>query len=158
MTLRSWRLITLALAALSLTMESAHVLEFPQKMHYSEQMYTAVNTTLYRYFAIVGGVYQIASIALALILVYLVRRHKPAFQWTLAGALCLAAAFVIWLATVAPVNSQIGAAWRSVPDSVPQLWMELRNRWEFGHAAGFVAQLIGFSALVYSVLVETPAR
>jgi hypothetical protein len=50
--------MTLVLAALSLTMESAHVLELPQKMQYDAQMYSAVNTTMYRYFAIVGGAYQ----------------------------------------------------------------------------------------------------
>ena len=44
-------------AALSLTMTSAHVLELPQKMQYDAHMYAAVNTTLYRYFAIVGGFY-----------------------------------------------------------------------------------------------------
>jgi hypothetical protein len=34
--------------------------------------------------------------------------------------------------------------------------MRLRNRWEYGHAAGFVLQLIGFCSLLLSVLVETP--
>lgn len=62
-----WRFIALMLAALSLTMESAHVLELPQKMQYDAQMYTAVNGTLYRYFAIVGGTYQLDSIIAAAI-------------------------------------------------------------------------------------------
>ena len=39
MSLRVWRLLTLLLAALSLTMESAHVLELPQKLRYDPQMY-----------------------------------------------------------------------------------------------------------------------
>ena len=60
MPLSAWRLITLLLAALALTMESAHLLELPQKMQYDAQMYAAVNTTLYRYFAIVGGAYQVS--------------------------------------------------------------------------------------------------
>ena len=50
-----WQFITLVLAALGLTMTSAHVLEMPQKLAYSPELYAAVNTTLYRYFAIVGG-------------------------------------------------------------------------------------------------------
>jgi hypothetical protein len=45
MGIRAWRFITLLLAALALTMESAHVLELPQKMQYDTQMYSAVNTT-----------------------------------------------------------------------------------------------------------------
>jgi hypothetical protein len=41
---------------------------------------------------------------------------------------------------------------------VPTVWMQLRNRWEYGHAAGFGVQLVGLGALVLSVLVETPTR
>ena len=47
-----WRFITIVLSALALTMTSAHVLELPQKMTYTAEMYAAVNTTLYRYFAL----------------------------------------------------------------------------------------------------------
>jgi hypothetical protein len=47
MFLKIWRCITIVLAALALTMESAHVLELPQKIQYDAQMYAAVNTTLY---------------------------------------------------------------------------------------------------------------
>lgn len=151
-----WRFITLVLAALSLTMESAHVLELPQKMQYDAQMYTAVNGTLYRYFAIVGGAYQVGAIVAAVVLVFMVRGRKRPLAWTRAGALCLAAAFGIWLVVVSPVNEQIRAALQAAPESVPTLWMQLRDRWEYGHAAGFVVQLAGFCALVVSVLVETP--
>jgi hypothetical protein len=150
------RFIVLLLAALSLTMESAHVLELPQKMQYDAQLYAAVNTTLYKYFAVIGGIYQIGSIAAAGLLAWVVRKRGLSFGWTLFGALSLLLAFVVWLAVVAPVNGQISDAVRMAPDSVPALWMALRSRWEYGHAAGFVLQLIGLSALIVSVLVETP--
>ena len=39
---------------------------------------------------------------------------------------------------------------------VPALWMQLRFRWEGGHAAGFVIQVAGFACLLGSVLIETP--
>jgi hypothetical protein len=156
MSLRVWRFIALVLTALSLTMESAHVLELPQKMQYDAQMYAAVNTTLYRYFAIVGGVYQIGSILVAAVLTFLVRRRRPSFAWTFAAALFLLLAFLVWLAVVAPVNSEVAEAMRAAPSSIPELWMRLRNRWEFGHVAGFMLQVIGVCALVISVLVETP--
>jgi hypothetical protein len=156
MTLALWRFVTLVLAALALTMESAHVLELPQKMQYDPAMYAAVNGTLYRYFAIVGGVYTVGSVVAAAVLTYLVRHRRPAFFWTALGALCLLAAFGVWLAVVAPVNSEVASALRSAPDSVPGLWVERRARWEYGHAAGFAIQLVGLSALLVSVLVETP--
>jgi hypothetical protein len=76
--------------------------------------------------------------------------------FALAGALLLLRAFIAWLAVVAPVNREVAAALRSAPDSVPALWMRLRDRWEYGHAVGFVLQLLGFAALQLSVLLETP--
>lgn len=127
-------------------------------MQYSPELYTAVNTTLYRYFAIVGGTYQVTSIVAAGVLAFLVRRHVPAYQWTLFAVVCLGLAFVSWILLVAPVNSQIAAALERAPQSVPGLWMRLRNRWEYGHATGFVIQLVGFGALVQSLLVEIPGR
>jgi hypothetical protein len=156
--LKIWRLLTILLAALSLTMESAHLLEMPQKMQYGPELYSSVNTTMYKYFAYVGGVWQTGSIAAALILVYLVRKRRESFRWALAGAVLLVFSFVTWLAVVAPVNGQIAEAMRSAPGSVPELWMELRDRWEYGHAAGFVLQLPGLAAVVWSVVTETPER
>jgi len=150
--LRLWWFATLLLASLSLTMESAHLLELPQKMQYDAQLYSTVNTTLYRYFAVVGGVYQIGAIVAALVLVFFVGSRSDAFGWTLAGALCLVAAFGVWLAVVEPVNVQIFERLRVSPASVPNLWMQLRLRWEGGHVAGFVLQLAGLASLLWSVV------
>jgi hypothetical protein len=61
-------------------------------------------------------------------------------------------AFASWLALVAPV----AAAQSSEPGSVPAMWTQLRARWEYGHATGFVIQLGGFCALLASILAETP--
>jgi Domain of unknown function (DUF1772) len=158
MGLNGLRFVALVLAALALTMTSAHLLELPQKMQYGPALYSAVNTTLYRYFATVGGAYQVTSIVAAGVLAFLVRRHVPAYQWTLFAAVCLGLALVSWTLLVAPVNNQIAAALERAPQSVPALWMRLRDRWEYGHAAGFVIQLVGFGALVKSLLVEIPGR
>ena len=157
MSLRTWRFIVLVLAALALTMESAHLLELPQKLRYDPETYAAVNGTLYRWFAVVGGAYQLGSIAAALMLAYVVRAHRPSFGWTVAGALCLLLAFAIWLAVVAPVNQRAAATLRDAPQALPALWTQLRHRWEYGHVAGFAAQLVGYCLLVRSVLVETPS-
>jgi hypothetical protein len=156
MFLKTWRLITLLLASLSLTMESAHVLELPQKLAYDPQMYAAVNGSLYKYFALIGGVYQIGAIVAAFLLALALRGRQPAFAWTLVGALLLLGAFVVWLAVVAPVNSQAAAALRQHPDTVPAMWTQLRNRWEYGHAAGFAIQVLGLIALLISIVIETP--
>ena len=154
MAIKVTRFAVLVLAALALTMESAHVLELPQKLTYDATTYSLVNTTLYRWFAVVGGAYQIGSIAGALLLTWLLRSTR-AMGLTAAGAALLVAAFLVWLAVVAPVNGRIADALAQAADTVPALWMQLRARWEFGHAAGFVLQLAGFGFLVGSVLVDT---
>jgi hypothetical protein len=46
---------------------------------------------------------------------------------TLIGFFCLLLAFGVWLAVVAPVNSDVAHALRSAPESVPMLWLRLRN-------------------------------
>ena len=66
-------------------------------------------------------------------------------------------AFVIWLVVVQPVNVQVAHALAGDPHSGPAIWTTLRGRWEYGHAAGFVVQLFGLSALIISLLV-TDAR
>jgi hypothetical protein len=156
--LRTWRFLTLILAALALTLTSAHVLELPQKMQYDAELYSAVNTTMYRHFATVGTAYSMGQIVAAGVLAFLVRKRRSAFWWTLIGAVLLVAWFVSWLTLVAPVNNEVAAALQSAPETVPTVWMQHRVRWEYGHATGFVLQLLGFCALVVSVLVDTPKR
>jgi hypothetical protein len=124
----------------ALTMTSAHVLELLAKMRYDAELYAAVNGTMYRNFAVVGGIYTVASIVAVAVLAVLVDGRGVAVGWTAAGAPCLLLAFVSWLTLVAPVNGVAAAAHRAAPTSMSGLWMELRPRWEYGHAAGFVIQ------------------
>jgi hypothetical protein len=152
--IRVARFVALLLAALSLTMTSAHVLELPQKMRYPAELYAAVNGTLYRQFAIVGGSYTIGAMVAAAVLAVLARRHRAGFGWAAAGAACLVIAFVMWLGIVNPVNLRMAEALRTAPETVPQQWMLYRGRWEYGHAAGFVVQLAGFCALLVSALAD----
>src|SRR5918997_5459164 len=103
--LRTWRFVTILLAALGLTLGAAHVLELPPKMNYDAEMYTAVTSTLYRLFGSVGAVIQSAAILAALVLAFVVR-GRPAFRLTLLGALGLVLSLVLWGALVAPVNAE----------------------------------------------------
>jgi hypothetical protein len=155
MALKVARFFAVVLTALALTMTSAHVLELPQKLQYDPELYAAVNSSLYRYFAIVGGAYTVGSIVAAAVLTWLVRGRHPAFEWTVIGGTFLVAAFISWLAIVQKVNAEIGLAMSDAPGIVPFLWNELKYRWEYGHVIGFVLQLFGFLALVISTVVET---
>jgi hypothetical protein len=152
---RRLRFVALMLAALTLTMEPAHVLELPQKMSYDAALYSAVNTTLYRYFALIGGLLTVLTLVATSALT-IVLRGQPEFRWTLAGTLAYYSAFIVWLTVVAPVNSQIAAGIAHAPASVAQLWLNLRTRWEYGHVTGFVLQLAGMASLLWSILRPHP--
>jgi hypothetical protein len=157
MPFRRLRFAVLLLAALTLTMEAAHVLELPQKMSYDPVFYAAVNSTLYRYFAIVGGMLTVLTLIAGAALVIAVRK-QPGFRWTLAGVAAYYLAFGIWLVVVEPVNRTVAAAAARNPASLPQLWIVLRARWEYGHAAGFIVELIGLALLLWSVLLRNGAE
>jgi hypothetical protein len=156
MSRRFWWFVTLLLSALGMTMGAAHALELPQKMGYRPELYAAVNTTLYRYFAVAGGVFMIGSLLAAGALTYVVR-GRPVFRSTLAAAGCLVLSFALWVVLVSPVNAEVAQALQSAPESVPALWRALRDRWEYGHVASFAAWLLGFVLLTYSAVREMPA-
>ena len=153
--LRTCRFISLLLAALGLTFGAAHVLELPPKMQYDAEMYAAVTSTLYRLFGSVGAVVQIGALLAAIVLTFLVR-GRPAFRLTLLGTVGLVLSIVLWGVLVAPVNVEWLRVIESTPMSVPEAYLQLRPRWEYGHVAAFAAWLTGFGLLMFSVLIETP--
>jgi hypothetical protein len=155
MFLQAWRFLTLLLAALGLTMGAAHVLELPPKMGYDAQLYTAVTSTLYRLFGLVGSIFQVGSILTAVVLAWLVRGRRS-FRLTVAGALALVVSLGLWAAIVQPVNAEWGHILRADPGAAPAAYLRLRDRWEYGHVAAVAAWLIGFGCLVLSVLTEIP--
>lgn len=142
--MRAHRFIALLLSALALTMTSAHVLEMPQKLSYDLALYTAVNSTLYRYFAIVGGPYVILAIASVCTLAWRTRAARTA-RWTLAAAIGITLSFISWLVLVQPVNAAVAGG---------ASWADLRLRWEVGHLVGFILSLLGFVALAAGTVLE----
>lgn len=154
--IRASRFVAIMLAALALSLTSAHVLEMPQKLQYDADLYAQVNTTMYRYFAIVGGIYSMGAIAATAVLTLLLRGRGATFRWTAAATGMYVLWFASWLAAVVPVNRRIAEAMSLDPGAVPMLWQALRARWEYGHAIGFGLEAFGFAALAISVLVDTP--
>jgi Domain of unknown function (DUF1772) len=156
MLVRAWRFITIILAALDTGMALCHALEMPAKLKVDAQQWLTFQHTLYRAFGPKGpGAFiEMGAIITGVVLVILVRKRRPAFHLTLAGATLVAAAFfLVWIPFVSPVNAET-AKW--TVDSIPGNWMELRRQWEYAHTIRFVLQLIGLGALMLSVLVETP--
>jgi hypothetical protein len=148
---RTWRFVTLMLAALTTGMAFCHLMELPAKMRYDAQAYLTVQQT-YPYFGTVGAVLEPGSIAAAAVLCFLVRKQRPSFWLTLAGTLLLAAALAAWFTFVAPMNAEL-ATW--APESIPADWTDVRDQWEYAHAARAILQIAGLGALFLSVVVET---
>lgn len=149
--LRIWWLVTLLLAALGLVMGGAHVLEHPVRVRYDPELYFRVTSTMYRYFAIVGGPIQVLATIAAAVLAWRTR-DQPGFGWTLAGALLLALSLLLWFLRVQPVNDAWLETLRSNPASAVDAYARLRNRWEWGHVTAFASWLLGFCLLLYSAL------
>ncbi|HEX3476779.1 MAG TPA: hypothetical protein VHT91_17260 [Kofleriaceae bacterium] len=144
--MRIHRFIALLITALSLAMTSAHVLEMPRKLSYSIELYTAVNSTMYLYFAIFGAIFEVGAIIAIGTLAWRAR-HQPPARWTLTAAIAATLSLVSWLILVQPVNRAIahGAS-----------WSDLRLRWEIGHFVGFVFSLAGFVALAIATVRDIP--
>jgi hypothetical protein len=89
MFLRTWRFMTLILAALTMGTAYAHTLELPAKLNYDATFWTTINQSLYWGFGHIGGLIEGTTVFLAApILTVLVRKRQPAFQWTLLGTIC----------------------------------------------------------------------
>jgi len=158
MLIKSWRFITLILSALVTGMAFCHALELPAKMQYSASQYIAIQNSLYVAFGPpnIGGFVEVTALLTAIALAVLVRKRRPALQLTLVAIAFMLLAFpVIFFAFTEPANVVIRSA---TPESIPANWEQLRHHWEYSHLGRFFCYLAALSALVISVLVETPVR
>ena len=153
MLLRSWRFAGIYLTAITLSLTFCHLLEMPGKMKYDEALYMSVQHSLYFHFAWVGAVAEVGAVVSLIVLSFLVRKRSVIFYPTLVATICVAGGLALWFAFVSPANGMM-AQWHGVP--LPPNWVAVRRQWELGHAASAVLDLIGFGALVLSVLLDTP--
>jgi hypothetical protein len=144
----------LILAAATMGMTLAHVLELPPSMSYGPRLWTRLNHTFFQYFASIGGPCEVVTVIILIVLAAAARRERSIRWPAVTAAACFAAALIIWLAVVQPANAQV-ASWTT--HSIPSDWKTWRDQWEYGHAARFVLMLAGYIALVVAVLRRGPA-
>lgn len=152
MLLKTWRFFTITFASLSMAMAFCHLLQMPPRMRYDGAQWIATQG-LFHMFGTIGAAIEVGALFLAIVLSLALWRRRPAFQWTLFGTACLLVAHLAWWIFIAPVNNVI-ATW--TPETIPSDWMWWRSQWEYTHAARALVDILGLSALVISVLVETP--
>ncbi|MGH3836214.1 MAG: hypothetical protein ACRDSF_10995 [Pseudonocardiaceae bacterium] len=153
MGIRVLRAVTLLLAALTMGLLFAHVLELGPKFGYPPELYVQLNNSLYAWYGPpLGALLYVGSIVTAGVLTWLVRRRRAVLAWTGTAAILQAAALVTYFAVVEPVNQRLRPL---PPGTVPADFAALRTQWEFGHVTEFVLFLVAFVLLVVSVLRET---
>ncbi len=153
MTTKTWRFISLILAALAMGMHLAHALELPPKLGWDIELYLPVQTSLYKLFGSIGPVFEIGALISISILAYRLRDRNRIFKLTALSAGMIVLALVTWVLVVLPANGHINQ-WQV--DVFPPDWTRWRDQWQFGQAGIFVLHLIGFSALISSVIGEIP--
>ena len=137
-------MVAVVLAALTMGLAFAHTLELPQKLVYDAATWTQLQHSLYRYFAVIGGPLEVATIIAAVVFAVRARGLRGGRLAAL-GAALFVVALGWWFAVVNTANVEIG---RWAVDAVPSDWRRWRAQWEFGHAAHFVVTLAGFLALL----------
>ena len=156
MLLKATRFIAVMLAALTLGMGFCQLMQLPARMAWDQYLWvgSTVQGGLYAMFGTIGAIIDVATVIVLGILAYFVREHgRPGFRLALSAALLFALALLLWWVLVYPVNVEL-AKWVNGP--VPSDWTDYRSRWEWGHAIISLLELIGFAALVASVLADTP--
>jgi hypothetical protein len=152
MSLKFLRIFATVLAALAMGMHLAHALELHPKRQWAPELYIAVQSTLYRLFAVIGPVLEVGALVAVVVLCFKVRRLPVVRMLTLASAAAIGLALGVWGVAVLPAHTQL-SAWIA-SGSVPADWERWRDQWQFAQAAIFGLHLVGFTALVASATAD----
>jgi hypothetical protein len=152
MPLARWRFAALLLTALTLGMGLCHVMELPARIAWDQSLWVGATVTggLYRMFGTLGAAIDLAAVGCSIAMA-VKTRGTEAFTLSAVNAAMFVLALVLWFVIVLPVNFEL-ANWVAGP--VPPDWTSYRLRWESGHAINTALQLIGFCALLWSVVRE----
>jgi hypothetical protein len=153
MDLKIIRFITIIFVSLSMALSFCHLMQMPARMSYDAQLWRATQSMYQMFGPPVGAIIDVGAVILSIALVFFVRHRHRAFWWTLAGAGLLVAGHAIWWIYINPINNTM-VNWTI--DTMPADWMVYREQWEYTHVIIAVIKIIGLSALIASVLVETP--
>jgi hypothetical protein len=152
--------LTITCVSVAMALSLAHALEFPGKMRLSKDTYYAVQPIYYPGFTIGGAVGELGGIVLTTILVLFTPFDTTAF-WlrliALAGLILMHAVYWLfthpvnkfWLGneTLNRISSTFFFAGKG-KSSDKIAWTDLRNRWEYSHAARAVLSFVSFLALL----------
>jgi hypothetical protein len=139
----------LLFAALAMGMHLAHALELAPKLQWGPELYFPVQTSLYRWFGVVGPVLEVLALISVAALAWVSRRDRARFRYVAISLTMLTLGLVVWISVVAPAHHGL-SAWL-LQHELPANWTALRAQWQFGQAAIFGLHLLGFCALAYAI-------
>ena len=146
---------TLVLTALTMGLEFAHVLEWPQKQDYPGTLYVRLQESLYLWFGNLGGVLYVLAVLATVVLAVLLRRERGQRGPVAVAAGLQVVALITFLTIIYPVNLRLPV---NSAGTVPADWTALRDRWELGHTIGFVLFIASFVLVVNTLLRQTGER
>jgi hypothetical protein len=97
-----------------------------------------------------AGVFVVGALLSTLVLTIKVRHEPRIFILALIAFLCILGSQVIFWSVTYPVNQQTND-WTLLLGN----WVELRNKWEYSHAASAVLNLTAVTALILSALARS---
>jgi hypothetical protein len=142
-----WWLLSMGCVALALVPAGVHLAELPNKFRLPAHDYLVVQQ-LYAGWSLFGTVVSGALLSTG-VLTVLERREPRVLSATVLAFLCILGTQIAFWVFTQPVNRATGN-WTVLPEN----WMQLRNRWEFSHAAGAVLNLIALGALIYAAVSQ----
>lgn len=141
----SIRFLALLFTAITLSALMAHLLELRIKINLAKDDYQTVQGIYAGWQWL--GIFEFGAILLNLIWTIFDRKYKTRFPYLLAALICFILSITIFFVFTFPANQET-LGWTSLPAN----WIDLRNNWEYSHAARAVVALVGFSFLVLALL------
>jgi hypothetical protein len=141
--------LSLVFAALAMGMHLAHALELAPKLQWGPELYFPVQTSLYRWFGIIGPILEVLALISVASLAWVSRQDRARFRYVAVSLTMLVLGLIVWISVVAPAHRGLGA-WL-LQHELPANWAELRARWQCGQAAIFGLHLLGYCALAFAI-------
>jgi len=154
MPFRTFNVLAITVAALSLGLSFAHVAEaLPRLFAWSPELWreATVFGGQYTTFAPAGAALDLGAILLTAVVAYSVRGERRRFSLAVASCMFCTLALATWFAWVAPANAEL-AEWVRGP--LPDNFFTIRDRWESGHAVIAMIKLAGFVALATALVAK----
>lgn len=149
MPLRVTQFAAIVLTALALVPSGAHFFVLSAKISLSREEYFIVQE-IYRGWALFGFV-LVGALVATLVLAIMLQGQGTHFALACAAFLLVTATLAVFFTGAFPANQET-QNWTVMPGD----WRELRDQWEYGHAANAVLTFIAFCALVLEAVLPPP--